>query len=252
MHNDTINSDIHSTDTHGFSEIIFGITNLLGYSFAPRIKNFKDQQLYSFNSPKEYQTLGYKLLPKRKINEQLIADNWDDILRFIATIKERKTTATQLLKRLSSYSRQHKLYKAIKEFGKIIKTDFLLSYIDDVVLRQRIEKQLNKVEASNKFAKAVFFGNNAEFNVATIDEQNIANNCKRLIQNAIILYNYLYITKKIQQAKSKEEKLEIINSLKNGSIVHWSHINFYGEYDFTRSSKRVHNLIAIKDTSIYL
>jgi len=31
--------DIHSTDTHGFSEVIFGITHLLGFSFAPRIKN---------------------------------------------------------------------------------------------------------------------------------------------------------------------------------------------------------------------
>ena len=108
------------------------------------------------------------------------------------TIKERKTTATQLLKRLTSYSRQHKLYTALKEFGKIIKTDFLLNFIDDVAFRQRIEKQLNKVEASNKFAKAVFFGNNAEFTVATEEEQNIANNCKRLIQNTIILWNYLY------------------------------------------------------------
>ena len=46
---------------------------------------------------------------------------------------------------------------AIKEFGKIIKTDFLLTYIDDIGLRQRIEKQLNKVEVSNRFSKAVFF-----------------------------------------------------------------------------------------------
>ena len=42
-----------------FTEIIFGLTNLLGFSFAPRIKNFKDQQLYSFNSPKVYHDLGY-------------------------------------------------------------------------------------------------------------------------------------------------------------------------------------------------
>ena len=33
-------------NTHGFSEVIFGLTHLLGFSFAPRIKNFKDQQLY--------------------------------------------------------------------------------------------------------------------------------------------------------------------------------------------------------------
>jgi len=245
LHNETVKSSIHSSDTHGYTEVIFGLTNILGFGFAPRIKNFKDQQLYGFHTPKHYQKLGYKLVPKRKINIKIIEDNWDDILRFVVTIRERKTTATQLLKRLTSYSKHHNLYTAIKEFGKIIKTDFLLNYIDDVVLRQRIEKQLNKIEASNRFSKAVFFGNNQEFTVSTVEEQNIANNSKRLIQNAIILWNYLYITKKLQQAKNRTDKDEILNALKNSSIVHWSHINFYGTYDFTSYSKRVYNLIAI-------
>jgi TnpA family transposase len=251
LQNGAVKSDIHSTDTFGFTEVIFGLTNLLGFSFAPRIKNFKKQQLYGFNSPKYYHNLGYTLMPKRKIKEDLIKNNWDEILRFIITIKERKTTATQLLKRLTSYSRQHKLYTALKEFGKIIKTDFLLNYIDDVTLRQRIEKQLNKVEASNKFSKAVFFGNSSEFTVATAEEQNIANNSKRLIQNAIILWNYLYITKKLQQA-NENEKQEILNALKNSSIIYWNFINFYGEYDFTRSSKRIHRLIALDETKGFM
>lgn len=244
MHNNVVNSSIHSTDTHGFSEVIFGITHLLGFSFAPRIKNFKDQQLYGINSPKYYQQKGYQLTPKRKINFQIIEENWDDILRFILTIKSRKTTASQLLKRLTSYSKHHKLYTAIKEFGKIIKTDFLLTYIDDVELRQRIEKQLNKVEASNRFSKAVFFGNNAEFIFASQEEQNIANNCKRLIQNAVILWNYLYIDKKLRDAKSQVQKNEIIDAIKNSSIVHWSHINFFGTYDFTKVDKKVSAMIS--------
>ena len=67
------------------------------------------------------------------------------ILRFVATIKLKQTTASQLFKRLNSYSNQHPLYQALKEFGKIIKTLFILRYIDDVELRQSIEKQLNKI-----------------------------------------------------------------------------------------------------------
>ena len=195
------------------------------------------------NSPKYYQELGYQVLPKRKINIEIIEENWDNILRFILTIKSRRTTASQLLKRLTSYSKHHKLFTAIKEFGKIIKTDFLLTYIDDVGLRQRIEKQLNKVESANRFSKAVFFGNNAEFIFATQEEQNIANNCKRLIQNAVILWNYLYIDKKLQEAKSQSQKDEIIEAIKNSSIVHWSHINFYGTYDFTKIDKKVNAMI---------
>jgi TnpA family transposase len=114
-------------------------------------------------------------------------------------------------------------------------------------LRQQVEKQLNKIEASNKFSKAVFFGNNQEFTVATIEEQNIANNCKRLIQNTIILWNYLYLTKKHKEAPTEEQKSDIVKTLKQSSIIHWSHINFYGEYDFTRSSKKVHDLISNKN-----
>ncbi len=46
MRNDVVRSDIHSTDTHGYSEAIFGTTHLLGFSYAPRIKNLKKQSLY--------------------------------------------------------------------------------------------------------------------------------------------------------------------------------------------------------------
>ena len=70
------------------------------------------------------------------------------ILRFVATIKLKQTTASQLFKRLNSYSNQHPLYQALKEFGRIIKTLFILRYIDDVKLRRSIEKQLNKLPRS--------------------------------------------------------------------------------------------------------
>lgn len=55
LNNEVVKSTIHSTDTHGYSEIIFGVTHLLGYRFAPRIKNLKDQWLYSFMSRSVYQ-----------------------------------------------------------------------------------------------------------------------------------------------------------------------------------------------------
>lgn len=237
LNNDVVESSIHSTDTHGYTEIIFAITHLLGFSFAPRIKNFKDKSLYCFNAEmkNKFEEKGYKILPNAKnyINTKVIKENWDDILRFIATIKLKETTASQLLKRLSSYSRKHRLYQALNEFGKIIHTIFTLKYIDDVILRQAIEKQLNKVESVHKFAKVVFFGNNQEFEYATKEEQEIAESCKRLIENAIICWNYLYLSQKISDTKDEKKKEHILEIIKNGSIVVWKHINLYGEYDFS-------------------
>jgi len=237
MSNDIVKSDIHSTDTHGYTEMIFAITHFLGYSFAPRIKGFKEKSLYCFDSAtkKEFEEKGYKILPNSKnyINLKVLKENWDDVLRFIATIKLRETTASQLLTRLSSYSKKNRLYQALNEFGKIISTVFILKYIDDVKLRQAIEKQLNKVESSNKFAKAVFFGNNQEFEYVTKEEQEIAEGCKRLIENSIICWNYLYLSQKLTDTKEKIQKDGMIEIIKNGSIVFWKHINLLGEYNFS-------------------
>ncbi len=163
MHNDVVKSDIHSTDTHGYSEVIFAGTHLLGFSFAPRIRGLGKQQLYSFKSRKHYEQLGHTILPDRYINSTLITEQWDEILRFVATIRLKVTTASQLFKRLNSYSKQHPLYQALKEFGRIPKTLFILKYINEPEFRQAIEKQLNKIESAQRFSKAVSFGHNNEF-----------------------------------------------------------------------------------------
>jgi TnpA family transposase len=50
MHNDVVQSDIHSTDAFGYSEAIFASSYLLGFSYAPRFKNLKRQRLYIFKN----------------------------------------------------------------------------------------------------------------------------------------------------------------------------------------------------------
>ena len=235
MHNDVVKSDIHSTDTHGYSEVIFGVMHLLGFSFAPRIKNLKKQQLYSFaaHNRKYYQDQGFKILPDGYIKTQLVKKYWEEILRFVATIKLKQTPASQLFKRLNSYSKQHPLWQALKELGKISKSDFILRYIDILEFRQAIEKQLNKSESSNKFSRAVSFGNNQEFLQGEKLEQEIAEGCRRLIKNAIICWNYLYLSQKIAQEHNQQKKQGLIEAVRAGSVVSWQHINLHGEYDFS-------------------
>jgi len=40
MHNEIINSDVHSTDTHGFSEVVAAISGLVGLDFRPRLASW--------------------------------------------------------------------------------------------------------------------------------------------------------------------------------------------------------------------
>ena len=232
MHNEVIKSDIHSTDTHGFTEAIFAATHLIDTAFAPRIKRMGRQRLYGFSSKATHQRRGDVIVPSRTIDQKLILRHWDDILRFMATIKLRYSSASQLFKRLSSYASDHPLYKALKEFGRLIKTQFILTYYDDLELRQRIEKQLNKVELANRFSKAVFFANNQEFQDGTREEQEIATACKVLIQNAIVLWNTLYLSQRLSSTSNTEEQREMLNAITGGSLLTWQHVNLQGEYDF--------------------
>ena len=233
--------DIHSTDSHGYTELIFATTHFLEVSFAPRIKNIGKQKIYAFSTKDTYKKKGYKILPSRTINQKLIIRHWEDILRFMATIKLNKVSASQLFKRLSSYAKDNPLYKAIKEFGRIIKSLFILTYYDDVKLRQRIEKQLNRVELSNKFANAVFYANNSEFKQADPEDQKIAVACKILIQNAIILWNYLYLSEILTNCAGKKEQIELLSLIKEGSVLAWVHINLHGEFDFRKMAANEHN-----------
>jgi TnpA family transposase len=75
---------------------------------------------------------------------------------------------------------------------------FILRYMYDLEFRQAIEKQLNRGENSNKFSKALAFGNNQEIMFEEKKDQEIAENCRQLIKNCIILWNYLYLIKMLQ------------------------------------------------------
>ena len=179
--------------------------------------------------------MGYQILPDRYVNEDVIIDNWDDILRFIVTIKLKETTASQLFKRLTSYSKENPLYRGLKAFGQIIKTIFILKYINETELRQDIQGQLNKSENSNKFSDVIMVGDNDELDYKTKEEQDIVTGCTRLIKNGIICWNYMYLTNFLSSINDKKRRKEILDSLRNGSIVMWRHINFNGEYDFSKN-----------------
>lgn len=201
MHNKVVKSDIHSTDAFGFSEIVFAVSHLLGFSYAPRFKNLSRQRLYISKSRKESDRSAWKIKPAGYSDDEIVIQQWDEILRLIATIKLKEVTASDLFRRLNSYSKQHALYRALKAFGQIPKSLFILRYIDDPVLRQAIERQMDRIEHVHRFTRAVSVGNPREFLQAEKEDQEMEEACKRLIKNCIICWNYLYLSQKLEEIK---------------------------------------------------
>ena len=235
MHNQVVESDIHSTDSHGFSEIVFALTHLLGIRFAPRIEDFQSLIFYIFPGMNVESLKNYQIKVGNPIQTKLIEEQWDEIMRMVVSIKLKHTTASTLLKRLGSYSQQHRLYLALRELGRVVRTLFLLKYMDDEMLRKRINQQNNKTENSHQFAKAVFYANNGEIRFASRQEHLITDSCKRLIQNAIVCWNYLYLSKELIKVSDKQRD-DMVKAIEQSSPVSWTHINLHGKFDFSEDA----------------
>ena len=244
LKNDVIKSDIHSTDAFGYSEAIFATSFLVEVAYAPRFKNLKRQRRYIFRGRKEADQSAWKIKPDAYRDAENIIAFWDDILRFIATIKLKETTASDIFRRLNSYSKQHGLYQALKAFGQIPKTLFILRYIDEPTLRMSIERVLNGVEHVHRFTRAVSVGSPREFLQAEKEDQEMAEACKRLIKNSIICWNYLYLSQKLAEIEDPVKRAEFLQALAHGSAASWRHVNLLGEYDF--SEERLKDSIGIK------
>ncbi|WP_275877758.1 Tn3 family transposase [Escherichia coli] len=91
------------------------------------------------------------------LNIKHVRAHWDDILRLASSIKQGTVTASLMLRKLGSYPRQNGLAVALRELGRIERTLFILDWLQSVELRRRVHAGLNKGEARNSLARAVFF-----------------------------------------------------------------------------------------------
>ena len=233
LHNKVIQSNAHATDMHGFSEVNFALTGLVDVELRPRFVTIHRQRLYSIDAVATYAEHGYKIAPDARIDLEHLIEQWDNILRLLATIKLGYTPASTILRRLNSYARQHPLYRALKDLGRLYKTDYILRYVNDPELRANVEGILTKVEHSNKFSSAVTLGNNQAFGWQTQREQDIATGSKMVLMNAINFYNLLYLSEKLRQCPTPEERDELLKTILKSSTHTWHHINLGGEYDFS-------------------
>ncbi|PEA06341.1 Tn3 family transposase, partial [Bacillus cereus] len=233
LHHETdLQIEEHYTDTAGYTDQVFGLTNLLGFRFAPRLRDLADSKLYTFEKPEQYPDME-KLL-KGRIHTKVIRDNYDDVLRLAHSIREGTASASLVMSKMGSYSRQNSLATALREMGRIEKTLFILDYISSETLRRRIQRGLNKGEAMNALARAIFFGKHGELRERALQDQLQRASALNLIINAISIWNTVYLPQAIEHMKKIGKHREEL--LPHISPLGWEHINFLGEYNFTVSN----------------
>lgn len=149
-HESDLRIEEHYTDTAGFA-----LMHLLGFRFAPRLRDLADTRLYVPKSIDSYPAL--KPMIGGTLNIKQIRVHWDEILRLATSIKQGTVTASLMLRKLGSYPRQNGLALALRELGRIERTLFILDWLQSPELRRRVHAGLNKGEARNALARAIFF-----------------------------------------------------------------------------------------------
>ena len=225
-HGSNLNIKEHYTDTAGFTDHVFGLCHLLGFKFAPRIRDIGDLVLYTPDKPDKWPQM--KTILGDRMKSRAIESQWDDLLRLTSSIRLGTVTASLIIRKLASYPRQNKLAMALREFGRIERTLFLLEWMQKPDLRARVQAGLNKGEARNDLARAVFFNRLGEVRDKSFENQSYRVSGLNLVVAAIILWNTIHLEEAIAEVKKRrtvpDEYLSYLSPLG------WEHISLTGDY----------------------
>jgi hypothetical protein len=156
----------------------------------------------------------------------------------MASLAQKDVTQATIVRKLASYARQNQTKKALWELENICRTLYILDFIDDAALRQRVQKALNRGEAYHRFRRAVAYVNGGKFRVQTEAEQQIWNECSRLIANAVIYYNTVLLSRVYAQKQAAGDQAAMA-AIRGMSPVAWRHVNLIGKFEFSTAEPKV-------------
>jgi TnpA family transposase len=215
-------------DSWAQSEVLFGLSFLMCITIMPRIKRFKHLHYYK-SSPNDFYEHIQKLFTDKSIDWELIKTHYYDMLRVVISIQKGKVKSSTILRRLCSKSRKNKLYYAFREFGRVIRTEFLLNYIHDPEMRRTIQAATCKSEEFNEFIAWIRFGgggviaDNLRFSQRKIIKFN------HLLANILIFHTVVHQTKAVN--KLRLEGMDIPGEVLSGFSPYWrDHLNRFGRF----------------------
>lgn len=228
--------EIVASDTHSYSDIVFGIFTLLGYRFSPRVADISDQRLWRATlpgqEPGDYGTLND--VARHRINLAKITAHWGDMTRVAASLATGTVRAYDVLWMLAREGKPTTLGSAIAEYGRIAKTIHLLALIDptDSTYRRTISTQLTVQESRHRLARARFHGRRGQICQRYREGQEDQLGALGLVLNAVVLWNTRYIDAALTTLRAGGHEAREDDVARLSPLVD-QHINMLGRYTLT-------------------
>jgi TnpA family transposase len=233
-HESQLRIEEHYTDTAGFTDHVFALFHPLGFEFAPRISDLSDKRIYIPGKSADWPTLAP--LVGGPLNLKLMEQQFDEFMRLVASIKQGTVTASLILRKLASYPRQNSLALAVREFGRLERTLFMLRNIRDPSIRHRISAGLAKGESRNSLARAISFHRLGEIRDRSYENQSYRASGLNLVVAAITMWNTAYLERVVTALMQHGQIDESL--LPHVSPLGWNHIGLTGDYSW-HANKRV-------------
>ena len=233
-HGSALTINTHFTDTGGATDHVFALCSLLKYRYCPRLRDFPDRRLASFEPVSRYEDL--KPIMGKRIKIDVIREHWDEIVRLVASLQAGIVMPSTMLRKLAAYERQNQLDLALQEIGRVERTLFMLDWLESPALRRRCQAGLNKSEQRHQLTGAICTFKQGRIADRTYEAQQFRASGLNLVIAAIVFWNSTYIADAVAHLRSIGEDVPD-EMLAHTSPVGWNHIGFSGDFLWERAAK---------------
>jgi TnpA family transposase len=136
----------------------FAILDLFGYAFPPRYAKMKHLFFDLFEVAEED---GGHIRLKKDINQSLIIEQWENIQHIMCSLSRKTGTESTIVRKLNNG--KSRSLSALHEYDHLIKSIYVLEYIDNSTLRHYVQHALNRGEAYHQLNRAITSVNGNKF-----------------------------------------------------------------------------------------
>ncbi|MFC6580916.1 Tn3 family transposase [Planomonospora parontospora] len=222
--------EILVSDTGSYSDLVFGLPELLGISYRPALADLPDQKRWRISGSADYGPLS--TFARRKIDLGKIHRNWEDILRVVASIYTGTVRAYDVVTMLQRDGHPTALGEAIASYCRIFKTLHILAFIDvDETYRRDIKDIRNLQENRHSLARKICHGKKGELYHRY--ERGLENRLGALglVLNCVTLWNTVYLDAAVRRLKAQGYPVREEDMARLSPFVH-SYLGVHGTYTF--------------------